>query len=50
MPEPAERFLPEDVLFPPAGRTPEGSFERLVRRLLQAMLQADEAALRRELL
>ena len=50
VPEPAERFLPEDVLFPPAGRTPEGSFERLVRRLLQAMPQADEAALRRELL
>ena len=49
VPEPAERFLPEDVLFPPAGRTPEASFERLIRRLLQALPHADEAALRREL-
>ena len=47
---PEQRFLPEDVLFPPAGRMPEESFERLVRRLLQAMPNVDEAALRMELL
>lgn len=49
VPEIAERFLPENVLFPPVGRTPEESFKRLFHQLLSAMSQINETALWQEL-
>ena len=45
----AERWLGEDVLAVPEGRTPEESFERVVGRVLRAIPDADQRALRKEL-
>ena len=45
----AERWLGDETLSVPDGRTPEESFERVVGRILRAMPNADEKAVRREL-
>ena len=45
----ADRWLGEEALALPEGRTPEASFERMMAHLMSVLPGADEDALRREL-
>ena len=45
----ADRWLGEEALALPEGRTPEASFERMMAHLMSVLPGAEEGALRREL-
>lgn len=45
----ADRWLGEELLFVPDGRTPEESFERIIRHLKSILSEADETILRKEM-